>query len=987
MLHEPRQSIGPTKTIRRRIMMKSNSMAIVLVLFLSGTILADDPLARPVRRLSRAEYTQTLSDLTKIKSLDDGQERQLNRLAADHNTNTDHAVGPSLDVSAEFLKAAQEAAQHAVLTPNGFKFSPSTTRQAWTDDALKDIREFYERFSDFQGKFLPKQRIEMGGQLDFTKYLVATIRSRDELTQGKISLDDAAAKHRVNAKYLALLWRSLNDPTPSLFLDPIRAKWRVAQESDVPKLVGEIYIHQKSLWQLKYSNINAPQDQPWNWDEPRARTVTQFEIREKLFAFGDDGKTLLLTSTDAGDGSNHDIVVWERPRFVRPGMPDLLLKDVSTVSQSVLARRQKLIDQTPACLAAATEVRDASLPVDLKELAKRHQVDVASLVAWLTVLGIPTESVKVDGHFKDRIRNVSGNAGVNGWGSKNVPIVLANSSDKDVELSGVLRPKSFAVRPTSTTAAVVGWRCPNDMRVRVDVMVQRLKDPIGKGALLAVDIQQGNISRRLVKGGAPPREHLFLKLPLTNGDFTLKTGDVVKLSLLSLEPNDAGLVAVDITVTEVGVDPNIARRWNLVEDVSADILQENPHADRLGNLQVWHFFSEDYQRYAESPHIPIGSVLAEWQAADATNRSLRAAAVQRLMREPTSPPPYFGATKPTKKLWRGDDDRELRPRNPNAEVYRQLTSLDGPLMMAYRNDPNLPKPSAAPLGDEYGLDPNNFGKHPSGLQVDEASLCVSAPSVISIRLPREQLAGAEFVVTGRLHPDAGPNGSVQLSLLPQEWLRTQAAVYDPTNEVSKSKASFVASGIPILVNANSAVRQKIDAQIAECRDLFPRRLSYMQIEPPESLASFSWTLPRFHRDDDHLKRLLLSKREIAELDRLWDDLYFISQNDLSVEATYLRLMSNPPENVDLKSYEPLRQSITDRAAALRQKLVDAEPRQLEALIDFAAQVYRRPLTATEQAAIRTRYKNLRSQKVPHEEAFRSTLAAVLVSPAAMFQPN
>ena len=161
----------------------------------------------------------------------------------------------------------------------------------------------------------------------------------------------------------------------------------------------------------------------------------------------------------------------------------------------------------------------------------------------------------------------------------------------------------------------------------------------------------------------------------------------------------------------------------------------------------------------------------------------------------------------------------------------------------------------------------------------------------------------------------------------------------------------------------------------------------LQIEPDPSLSHLSWLPQRLYRDDDHLKRLLLSKSEMAELDRLWDDLYFISQNDLSVEATFLRLMSNPPENVDCKPFEPLRQSITDRVAALRQKLVDAEPRQLEALIDFAVQVYRRSLNTTEQAEIRTRYKNLRSQKLPHEEAFRSTLAAVLVSPAAMFQSN
>ena len=64
-----------------------------------------------------------------------------------------------------------------------------------------------------------------------------------------------------------------------------------------------------------------------------------------------------------------------------------------------------------------------------------------------------------------------------------------------------------------------------------------------------------------------------------------------------------------------------------------------------------------------------------------------------------------------------------------------------------------------------GLDPTDFGKYPDGSTIDEASLCVQAPSVIEIRLPADLVAGAEFVTTGILDPKTGAEGSVQLQAL------------------------------------------------------------------------------------------------------------------------------------------------------------------------------------------------------------------------------
>ena len=61
--------------------------------------------------------------------------------------------------------------------------------------------------------------------------------------------------------------------------------------------------------------------------------------------------------------------------------------------------------------------------------------------------------------------------------------------------------------------------------------------------------------------------------------------------------------------------------------------------------------------------------------------------------------------------------------------------------------------------------------------------------------------------------------------------------------------------------------------------------------------------------------------------------------------------------------------------------VEAEPTHLEALLDFAARAYRRPLTATERDDLLAYYRTLREKDgLSHEDAMRDCLVSVLMSP-------
>ena len=50
------------------------------------------------------------------------------------------------------------------------------------------------------------------------------------------------------------------------------------------------------------------------------------------------------------------------------------------------------------------------------------------------------------------------------------------------------------------------------------------------------------------------------------------------------------------------------------------------------------------------------------------------------------------------------------------------------------------------------------------------------------------------------------------------------------------------------------------------------------------------TLTLFYREDDHLRRLMLDDAQAAELDRLWDELHFVSQDALTLVDAFQQLL-------------------------------------------------------------------------------------------------
>ena len=126
----------------------STSEQIQLVAWIKGFIDAEarsragDPGHVPLRRLSNAEYNATIRDLTSV-DLRPTRDFPADGAAGEGFTNAAEAltdISPTL--FSKYLNAAKDIADHAVLLPDGFRFSSSTTRRDWSDEGSLDSVAF-----------------------------------------------------------------------------------------------------------------------------------------------------------------------------------------------------------------------------------------------------------------------------------------------------------------------------------------------------------------------------------------------------------------------------------------------------------------------------------------------------------------------------------------------------------------------------------------------------------------------------------------------------------------------------------------------------------------------------------------------------------------------------------------------------------------------------------------------------------------------------
>jgi hypothetical protein len=926
---------------------------------------AGDPGPVVLRRLNNAEYTFTIRDLTRVESLDPVKEFPADSASGEGFLNVGQSLVMSPALVSKYLDAAKDISRHAVLLPDGIEFSPGTSPRDWTDEKLSAIRNFYARFSERgEGMAVNLQGIKFNtkdaGVLPIEKYLNATLTERDAIVHHNKTLAEVASQYTLNTKYLGILWNALNDSTSSLLLDVVRAKWRAARPGNMAPLLDTIRQWQQALWLFTSVGHIGKRDGPTAWQVPVAPLAANREIRFKVPPTTNNEVTLYLVTSDAGDGNAHDFAEWDNPRFVAPGRPDLPLRDIANLVGLLDGYHRTISDSAADCLAAAAEATGLLDQSKLEELAHRYHVDPLVLAAWLDYLGLGKESPVTTSHLTNKLEIVESHDFVKGWVGSDSLSVLANSSDKDVRIPGNLRAHSIAVHPSPKLRVVVGWRSPVTTTLHIHATVQHAHTECGNGVDWLLELRRSSSRLRLASGLAQDATE-FQVGPFDN--FAVQPGDLLCLSVGPHEGNHScDLTALNLKLSDAN------RQWDLANDISPDILAANPHPDRLGNRDVWHFFSEPDAESTALPVIPAGSLLAKWwSAADLSEKCRLGKEIQELLSTGVAP--------------------ASQEAPPNMALYRQIASLNGPLMASLRRQNHFVRELASSHSKTHtwGLDSSMFGPIPVMQKVSAESLGVRAPSVIPVRLPSQLVEGCEFVATATLQSELGDEGSVQMQVLTQEPANLGLLAGSTHERGAKSTWSDgqlpVLSDAPILVRDGSAARKRMEEAFTDFRQLFPAALCYTKIVPVDEVV----TLTLFYREDDHLRRLMLDEAQTAELDRLWSQLHYVSQDALKEVDAFDQLWQFATQDADPSAFEPLREPIKKRAAEFRKLLDQSEPAHLDGVLKFSESAYRRPLTVAEKDQLRALYRNLRSDEIPHEQAIRLTLARVLTAPAFLYR--
>jgi hypothetical protein len=121
-------------------------------------------------------------------------------------------------------------------------------------------------------------------------------------------------------------------------------------------MTAEVTRWQQSLWRFTSVGHIGKVGGPKAWMEAISPMSTGIELRQK-FPESPEGQpvSLYLTAYDAGDGNSEDFVLWQQPRLVAPGRPDLPLRDVQNLVRELSTRREKMLAVTDKYLNACVD--------------------------------------------------------------------------------------------------------------------------------------------------------------------------------------------------------------------------------------------------------------------------------------------------------------------------------------------------------------------------------------------------------------------------------------------------------------------------------------------------------------------------------------------------------------------------------------------------------------------------------------------------------
>ena len=725
----------------------------------------------------------------------------------------------------KYLAAAQEIAAHAVLLPDGFRFSKASARRDQTDEVIDQILALYAEKTE-----VVELRMTGGnrdgrirwGRLPLTPYIEVLIEHREKLAK-QDQFEVIAKANGLNPVYLGHLSRLLSARQPSPLLAQLQRVLRQTSAVDAATvdretaaIVDWITGWQNQLLALEdIGQLFTPGQQPLN------PITTSQEFRLALRpSFTARRSELSLVAHD-GDGNAAGRAVWKNARLEHADYGEIPLRDMLPWFSRVSEFRRKTLARTEEYLAAVAAAA-AAKQRSTKTLAKEHKLDPDVLAAWADYLEIPLGSdgpTRVAGLIMDRKNDVAGLDWIKGWGA-NPPNLIANSSDTEAaKVPGDVPPRTVGVHPTPAQYVGVGWQSPITGAVNIEAQVID-RHAGGNGVEWWLIAQRGARQERLASGVAADGQAVRIPAVKAHG---VRTGDVLSLRIGPRDANHAcDQTQIDLVITE---QDGKSRIWSLAKDVSADLHAGNPHADSLGNAQVWYFYTAKSaptrRPRARCPRAPcshagalrstperpdeaarIAKETAVFLASDVLARSVRPIAGSTVRRAPST-----------------------RPSSSN--------SIARPLRSSARSRAETPLRCAT-------------------LESTRRRLCITTWSQASpTRCPSRSPPSSRRV-------GHSPSRESSPGTRPDSCSSRQLVAVVPQGMGSK-QACRSWSGRAILVVTNY---KRHSMTSAPC---FPRAMCCRTIVPIDKVI----TLVMYHREDEPFRRLLLTEPERERLDRLW----------------------------------------------------------------------------------------------------------------------
>jgi hypothetical protein len=305
-----------------------------------------------------------------------------------------------------------------------------------------------------------------------------------------------------------------------------------------------------------------------------------------------------------------------------------------------------------------------------------------------------------------------------------------------------------------------------------------------------------------------------------------------------------------------------------------------------------------------------------------------------------------------------------------------------------------------------------FGRHPAGGEIDAESFVIKAPAVIEIPLTvqmQRAISGKQLLVPCQLDREYSGEGSVFVQ---------HSLHQSPQHKFSKTAEHLI-------YRDSEAAAQLAQSASVFCRT-FPNRFFY--IDKTRGLAAGFHLVEGFFRDDQPLVQKVLSDSENAELDRLWQELDFVTQRAETLLRGFVWFERSEREVLHDKRFDFLRaedpQLIEDALLSKFEKLYldklgikragdtlaaqspdqkydmvhgfferirdglkrqqdlleTAQQRALSDMEQLAARAYRRPLSPEDRQSLHALYRTLREEGQSVEASIRGVWVAVLMSP-------